>query len=108
MESPMTNQHRRMMRKRTRIKPLVFTALVVLSACSSALVVPKQSHVDANTGRFSDLTLAQLKHGKDVYENRCGMCHGLYEPSSHTAEQWAKIVPGMVDMVNTDETLIKP
>lgn len=42
------------------------------------------------------LTLsAEQAEGKKLYETNCGKCHKLYDPKSHSAEEWKPIVERM-------------
>ena len=36
--------------------------------------------------------LADVRKGKNLYESRCGRCHELIVPGSHTREYWSKNV----------------
>lgn len=42
--------------------------------------------------------------GKNVFEAKCGRCHGLKEPQNYTAERWVKIVDWMAPKANLDAT----
>lgn len=98
-----------MMKKTKRIQKIsTLVLLVALSACSSSLIVPTQKHVDSNSERYNDLTLAQLESGKEAYEAHCGKCHPLKDPRKWTADQWEKIVPNMSAKVNKKEDVLSP
>ncbi|MDD3079840.1 MAG: hypothetical protein PHH37_12165 [Paludibacter sp.] len=36
-----------------------------------------------------------LQKGKEIYENKCGKCHKLFEPEKYKAKQWTKWVDKM-------------
>ncbi len=42
--------------------------------------------------------------GKNVFEAKCGRCHGLKEPQTYTAERWVKIVDWMAPKANLNAT----
>ena len=40
-------------------------------------------------------TTDEIAHGKSLYEGNCARCHKLFEPESHTREQWKPILVSM-------------
>jgi mono/diheme cytochrome c family protein len=38
-----------------------------------------------------------LRHGYELYINKCGSCHTLYRPTKFREEKWMKEVPNMGD-----------
>lgn len=87
------------------MKRTIFISIVALfTGCASAkLLTPSQSDVDRVQSKFSNYTLAELNQGKALFEQHCGSCHGLKNPSSRTEERWRKIVPKMSEKVNKKE-----
>lgn len=91
-------------------KILVFSALIVLSACGTAkkstdatvetIDGMSQADVDRGIQKFPGLTLNDLVEGKKLYENNCGLCHALKKPESESEAEWRKVVPPMVQKAN--------
>jgi cytochrome c5 len=48
----------------------------------------------APTEAIKELT-PELAEGKNIYENNCAKCHKLYDPKSHSAEEWTPILVRM-------------
>lgn len=46
---------------------------------------------------------ADLAAGKTLYENKCAMCHRLYEPREFTPEAWKPILKSMAIKANIDD-----
>lgn len=86
------------MKKRIILIPLA----LLFAGCfaSKTLTTPAQADVDRVQTKYPGYTLADLNHGKSLYTEHCGTCHGLKNPSDFTEEQWNKIVPNMVAKVN--------
>ena len=77
---------------------------ILLTGCFSAkLLIPTQADVDRVYAKFPDYSLAELNNGKILFEQHCGNCHGLKNPSSRTEEQWKEIIPEMTVKVNKKE-----
>ncbi len=74
---------------------VVFGALLFLTACSPKLIKP--TVVDETRGKaiYSDVTLAGLEKGHELYAIKCGKCHKLYAPVSRSEAAWKKILPVM-------------
>lgn len=70
---------------------LIITVLLGITvACSSS------KKTVAETVKAPEKVLSpELAEGKVLYENNCGKCHGLYNPSDFTKEQWVPIVNRM-------------
>ena len=78
---------------------LLFT--ILLTGCFSAkLITPSQNDVERVQVKFPNYTLSDLNHGKALFEQNCGKCHGLKNPASRSEEQWKQIVPRMSKKVN--------
>jgi cytochrome c5 len=79
----------------------IILSVFLLTACgSSKLITPTQADVDREKFNNPGLTLAQLELGMANYRTYCNVCHELYSPTSHNAEQWQAIVPDMVQKNN--------
>ena len=86
---------------------LFYSLLLLLMGCFSAkLLTPSQSDVDRVKNKFLGYSLAQLNHGKALYENYCKGCHGLKDPASKTEEEWQQIVPAMSKLVNKKKSVL--
>lgn len=73
---------------------LIFS-LIILTACSSRLLMPLQQDVDNIKDKFPNYTLAELQQGKANYEKYCGSCHALYKPTDFDEPKWKHEVPDM-------------
>ena len=82
-----------------KIALLLFT--ILFAGCFSAkLIVPSQNDIDRVQVKFPNYTLSELNHGKALFEQNCGKCHGLKNPSSRSEDEWKQIVPRMSKKVN--------
>jgi len=43
----------------------------------------------------ANVSLEVLNEGRELYIDRCGKCHDLYQTSEYTKEKWAKIMNKM-------------
>lgn len=83
------------------MKKYCFILLAVcLAACSAKLISPTQSDVDRVSTTYPGYTLTDLNQGKMLFSQTCNRCHGLKNPTGHTADQWKEIVPKMVARLN--------
>jgi mono/diheme cytochrome c family protein len=83
-------------------KIIITAAVLFLASCATTvqLLSPGQADVDRVKAKYPDYTLAQLNQGKALYEQNCGNCHKLKNPSSEPEEEWNKIVPEMTKKAN--------
>ena len=66
----------------------VLSLLAIIYSCSTVPAVkPTIAAVSATT--------ENLAQGKNIYENNCGKCHALPNPSSFTDEKWVGIMNWM-------------
>lgn len=73
----------------------------LLSACGATkLVTPSESDAERGSQKFPGLSLGSLHEGKMLFEQNCGKCHGLKDPTKRSEEKWNKVVPRMVQKVN--------
>jgi cytochrome c5 len=77
-------------------KLTMLAVIVVLSACSSKLLMPTQADAERGAAMYQGLTLNELKEGRQLYEANCNLCHPVKNPSNWTAEQWHEIMPKML------------
>lgn len=73
-----------------------------IAACGAAKVSSSLTPDVLSVGQaiYPDLTMDQLNHGKELYEGKCNLCHGLKDFSKYNEASWNKIVPNMVEKVN--------
>jgi len=80
---------------------VVLIGTMLLAACGTTkLIQPTQADAERGSQKFTNLTLAQLNQGKELFEQNCSLCHGLKKPESRNEDQWSKIVPNMAEKVN--------
>lgn len=80
----------------------------MIGCAASKIAIPTQADADRAKAKYPDITVADLSEGKMLYEEKCTTCHGLYKPSSHTAQAWNSIVPEMTRKANKNTTKINP
>jgi cytochrome c5 len=81
-------------------KSILILSLILASCGAAKLLTPTQSDVDRVVVKYPGYALSELNQGKIIYEQNCGNCHGLHDPSSRTETQWNNIVPGMTKKAN--------
>ena len=80
---------------------ILFAIALVLFACGGVkLAVPTAEDATRGGELFEGMTLADLEHGKMLYEKNCDQCHKLKDPKLYTAESLDETVPNMVNMLN--------
>lgn len=71
---------------------------ILLASCT-----PKTSPTTAPVSAAQS-TAEQIAQGKTIFENSCGRCHKLPDPTSHTSVQWVGIMNSMAPKAKlTDE-----
>ncbi|PJJ64740.1 MULTISPECIES: c-type cytochrome [Chryseobacterium] len=74
-----------------------FAAILLVSCTSKAPVATAAPAVSASTPE-------QIAQGKTIFENSCGRCHKLPDPTSHNSVQWVGIMNSMAPKAKlTDE-----
>lgn len=82
-------------------KLAVIAVAVVLSACGAVkLVTPSDADAQRGSQKYPGLSLGSLNEGKTLFEQNCGRCHGLKDPTKRDEEKWNAVVPRMVKKVN--------
>jgi mono/diheme cytochrome c family protein len=95
-----------MLKSKNMKKFIAISISLIFAGCaSSALLTPSQMDVDRVITKYEGYSLADLNHGKVLYEKHCGNCHGLKKPASKTEAEWELIVPRMVKKVNKKEDI---
>jgi hypothetical protein len=87
------------------MKPILIALLFVASvACTTQLYTPSEKNVN----KVETASLAELQQGHDLFQNKCGKCHKLPKPGSHSKDEWVKILGKMAPKakLNTDESAL--
>jgi cytochrome c5 len=81
------------------------SALLLLAACAAKKTTVSITESDASRAsvKFPDSSLASLQQGKTLYEDNCGKCHGLKNPTAYNEEQWGKHVKRMAPKAKIDK-----
>lgn len=74
----------------------------IIYACGPKTPTPAPTPKISSTPevKVSEATLAE---GKMLYENNCGKCHKLFEPSAYNKERWVKILNWMAPKAKITE-----
>ncbi len=83
---------------KSKVLGLIAIAAVVYS-CATKAVVQSTPIEEVKTVVLT----AELAEGKHLYENNCAQCHKLFEPSSHSKEEWKPIVLRMQKKARIDD-----
>ena len=65
----------------------------LIAGCAT-VVIP---HPTALHAERSGVALETLEHGRGLFVSHCGSCHLAPEPRSRNAEQWALLLPEMLE-----------
>ena len=84
---------------RARFTLVVVAALGLWPGCAS-LPEPQASDVERAKAKWTDVDLADLKRGREIYVLRCSGCHTLHLPNERSPDEWARIV---AEMENEEE-----
>jgi len=70
-----------------------FASASILVGCAPKVVVEQE----VTPLKALAETKPEVKYldGKTLFDNNCGKCHELYQPSQYSKAQWSKIVPAM-------------
>jgi mono/diheme cytochrome c family protein len=78
-------------------------ALVIFSLIAGSVVMVKCSPKAAKSTTASTTTATkpaatsdQVAAGKVIYNNNCGKCHGLKDPTQYTKDSWNHILQEMI------------
>ena len=79
--------------------------LLFLAACAAKKTTASLTDADADraSAKYPGASLATLQQGKTLYEENCGTCHGLKNPSAYNEEQWGKHVKRMAPKAKIDK-----
>ena len=92
-----------MIRYKSRKRGLM-TAALLWGCGARALPPPAEPDRARLTARWPNVTLAQLQAGQQLYAQRCGACHQLYEPASQSAQRWPEVVRAMKERAKLDDS----
>ncbi|MEY2923795.1 MAG: hypothetical protein RLZZ337_335 [Bacteroidota bacterium] len=76
---------------------------IALVGCFANKVVVENSSADIVAKaqeKFPGYTVEQFEIGKQLYETKCNLCHGLKVPKNYSDDEWAKLVPRMAKKAN--------
>lgn len=83
---------------KVKLFAVAFSIFVVASCKTSAPKVTDTQN-DPNQSAKKEIAVepsaGKPVQGKDLFENHCGNCHGLYQPKDFTKEAWAPILVEM-------------
>ena len=92
------NHHFKTCKKENTKIPTILSAIIALGFLASC--TPKPSVVEGTKTN----TAENLALGKTVFENSCGRCHDLPNPTAHSAQDWVGIMNAMAPKAKlTDE-----
>ena len=82
--------------------------LVVLAACTKPVPRPTTADVTRANAAGTQVTLAELERGREIYVKRCGNCHQPYQPSEYKPLDWPKHVDDMAERakLGTDDRML--
>ena len=69
-----------------------FTVVALGAGCAAMIPHATLSHAER-----SGVPLETLEQGRGLFVGHCGNCHLAPDPGSLSAEQWAQILPEMLD-----------
>lgn len=64
------------------VRVLAFGILLGLAGCTASLYIPTDEDALMSTAR------EELLKGRELYVQKCGSCHALRLPESHTVSEW--------------------
>jgi cytochrome c5 len=85
-------------------KIYVILSLTLLAACSNKLLTPQRSDMARAKAKYPGVTLADLKKGKEIFDDHCGKCHAYKNPQTKNQAQWERIIPPMAKKAKLDKT----
>ncbi|HPQ08123.1 MAG TPA: hypothetical protein PK995_02750 [Bacteroidia bacterium] len=93
-----------------KVIAIVLSGTIIVACVAKKLAEPTEIDVEKGKTKFENLTLDELKEGKNLYTQHCNTCHKLFSPTSQTEEEWNKIIPIMVKKANkkAGQTIISP
>jgi cytochrome c5 len=79
---------------------------VIVYSCKTQQVAPATTSPKSSTATANLSKEEMLKKGEDLFNLKCGRCHGLPSPSEYTAADWQPIMARMAPKakLNSEET----
>jgi len=80
------------------VLPAVFALALAAVSCSPKVVAmqPSDPNVPQMPNAAATLpTTEAVAHGKSLYQENCAHCHKLFDPQSHTRDEWKPILVRM-------------
>ncbi len=91
----------------SRTGSLISLALAAAFAlgCAAALDHPTEQDAEWASNRWPQTTLADLRHGRALYVDKCAGCHNLHRAEEYAPEEWQGYVAYMAAdaKLTTDE-----
>jgi cytochrome c len=87
----------------TSKKILAAIALLLFISCAKKAVpvttISEKSNTEIKTPAVDNVAIAS---GQQIYNNKCGRCHGLKRTEDYTAERWVGIMHDMAFRARLD------
>lgn len=64
---------------------------------------PQETDVAKVASANHPVTLSDLQSGYKLYVTNCSGCHSLFKPTSHTPQEWEKLLPEMFKETSLNE-----
>jgi hypothetical protein len=80
----------------TRLFITLALAAAFTLGCAAALDHPTAQDAEWASSRWPQTSLADLKHGRALYVDKCAGCHNLHLPEEYAPEEWEGYVAYMV------------
>lgn len=79
---------------------------VIVYSCKTQQSAPAAKPTEAPTATASVTKEEMLKKGEDLFNLKCGRCHGLPSPADYTVADWKPIIAAMAPKakLNAEET----
>jgi hypothetical protein len=78
------------------------TCAAIISSCAPKVVFEQEiTPVKEQTETKPEVKYLE---GKTLFQDNCGKCHELFQPSQFSKAQWAKIVPAMAKEAKLNAT----
>jgi len=81
---------------RRLLHPAALPLLLLLGGCVS-LIEPGVAHVDWADQRWPGTTLEQLQDSRELYEEKCTLCHRVRSPTRYPPDEWEFAIYRMLE-----------
>lgn len=90
---------------------LVCGLAALVAACAHKATPTSSTSSTSSSGTSSapapsstaNASAAKIEAGHQVYNAKCGRCHGLKDPANYTAERWVPIMQSMAPKARLSE-----